>query len=201
MSKSKILANVKLGKNAKIGEYVLIGVAPKGKMEGELETVIGDNAVIRSHTVIYAGNNIGKNFQTGHHVTIRECNEIGDNVSIGTNSCIEHHISIEDGVRLHSQTFIPEFSKLEEKCWIGPNVILTNAKYPNSKNAKNNLQSPIIKEKAKIGANSTILPGKIVGKESLIGAGTVIVENVPDRKVVVGNPGKIIGDISKISEY
>jgi len=57
--------------------------------------VIGDGAVIRSHTVIYAGNRIGRGFQTGHGVMIRESNTIGDEVSIGTGSVIEHHVVIE----------------------------------------------------------------------------------------------------------
>ena len=76
----RILKNVKLGKNMVLGDFVIIGVPPRGREEGELETIIGDNAVIRSHTVIYAGNIIGSNFQTGHHVNIREENVIGDKV-------------------------------------------------------------------------------------------------------------------------
>ncbi|MTI59287.1 MAG: transferase [Firmicutes bacterium] len=201
MSNYKIFSNVEIEENVYIEDYVIIGVPPKGKKDGELETIIGDNAIIRSHTVIYAGNKIGDDFQTGHHVTIREENYIGNNVSIGTSSCIEHHITIEDDVRLHSQTFIPEYSRLEKGCWIGPNVVLTNAKYPKSKNVMNNLKGSIIKEKAKIGANTTILPGKTIGKNALIGAGTVVTKDVPNRKIVAGNPGKIIGSIDDISEY
>ncbi len=197
----KIYPNVEMGKGIVIDDFVIIGKPPKGKGPGEIKTIIGDNAVIRSHTVIYAGNRIGDNFQSGHHVTIRECNDIGNNVSIGTGSCIEHHVEIKDNVRIHSQAFIPEYSVLEESCWIGPNVVLTNAKYPRSKNVKENLKGPVVKENAKIGANSTILPGKIIGENSLVGAGTVVVKNVPDKSVVVGNPGKIIGSIGDIEEY
>ena len=80
--------------------------------------------------MIYAGNVIGRNFQTGNKVNIRESNRIGDNVSVGTLSVIEHHVEIGDSVRIHTQAFIPEYSVLEEGCWIGPNVVLTNAKYP-----------------------------------------------------------------------
>jgi len=78
----KIGDNVRLGENINIGEFVIVGLPPRGKKSGELPTVIGANAYIRSHTVIYAGNNIGQNFQTGHHVMIRELNTIGNNVSI-----------------------------------------------------------------------------------------------------------------------
>ncbi len=126
----KIYKNVIIGKNAQIGEYVIIGEPPRGYEDGELVTVIGDNCVIRSHAVIYAGNKIGNNFQTGHGINIRELNEIGDDVSIGTHSIIEHHIKIADKVRIHSNVFIPEYSYLKEGCWIGPCVTITNVLHP-----------------------------------------------------------------------
>ena len=162
---------------------------------------IGKNATIREPTIIYPGNEIGDNFATGHFVTIREENKIGNNVSIGSHSNIEHHIVIEDNVRIHSNCFIPEYSTLKHDCWIGPNVVLTNAKFPRSINVKNELKGPIIEEYAKIGANSTILPGIKIGKHALIGAGSVVVKDVPEYAVVVGNPGNIIGDIRKIKKY
>jgi len=199
MSEPKIYPNVKIGPGAQLGEYVIIGVPPRGREQGELETVIGVNAVIRSHTVIYAGNRIGDNFQTGHGVMIREENEIGNNVSVGTNSVIEHHVIIEDGVRIHSQAFIPEFARLEHGCWIGPHVVLTNAKYPLSPDVKNNLRGPIIGPRAKIGANATILPDRRIGADALIGAGAVVVSDVPARSVVAGNPARVIKQIDDLS--
>jgi acetyltransferase-like isoleucine patch superfamily enzyme len=197
----RLYPNVILGRNVQIGEYVVIGVPPAGKAAGELPTSIGDNAVIRSHTVIYAGNRIGKNFQTGHGVLVREENEIGDNVSIGSHSVVEHHVRIGNGVRIHSQAFVPEFSILEDGCWIGPNVVLTNAKYPLSPDAKKNLKGPVIRAGAKIGANATILPGVTIGRNALVGAGSVVVEDVPDGKVVAGNPARVLKDVSEIAAY
>jgi len=194
----KIYPNVKIGNNAQIGSCVIIGLPPKGKAEGELETVIGDNAIIRSHTVIYAGNKIGADFQTGHLVMIREENVIGDQVSIGTGSVIEHHIKIYDGVRIHSQAFIPEYCTLEEGAWIGPNVVVTNALYPLSPDAKSNLKGAYIKKQAKVGANSTLLPGIILGENCLVGAGSLVTKNVPASKVVAGNPARIINDLDKL---
>jgi acetyltransferase-like isoleucine patch superfamily enzyme len=156
---------------------------------------IGDNAIIRSHTVIYAGNKIGNNFQTGNKANIRELNEIGGDVSIGTLSVIEHHVKIGHGVRIHSQAFVPEYCALEEGCWIGPNVVLTNAKYPKSPNAKAELVGVHIMKRAIIGANSTILPGIKIGSWAFIGAGSVVVNNVPSEAVLVGNPAKIVKSI------
>lgn len=196
ISKSaKILKNVILGENVKIEDFVIIGIPPMKKKEGDLKTIIGDNSIIRSHSVIYAGNKIGSNFQTGNNVNIREENEIGNNVSIGTKTVIEFKTVIKDNVRIHSQAFIPEYCILEEDCWIGPNVVLTNAKFPRSLRAKDFLEGVVIGKGAKIGANSTILPGVKIGKNALVGAGSVVTRNVLDKKIVAGNPAKVIGDI------
>jgi UDP-3-O-[3-hydroxymyristoyl] glucosamine N-acyltransferase len=72
-----ICGGVKLGLDAAIADFCVIGQPPRGCRDGELETVIGDNPLIRSHTVIYAGNRIGNGFQTGNHVNVREYNRIG----------------------------------------------------------------------------------------------------------------------------
>ena len=194
----KVYKGVELGPSSTVEDYCIVGVTPRGHKEGDLKTKIGANAHLRSHTVVYAGNRIGNNFQTGNKVNIRELNEIGDNVSIGTLSVIEHHVKIGNNVRIHSQVFIPEYTMLEDGAWIGPHVVLTNAKYPLSPDAKKNLQGPTIKKGAKIGANVTVLPGVVIGENALVGAGSVVVDNVPDGVVVAGNPARIIKHISEL---
>ena len=67
--------------------------------------------------------------------------------------------------------------------------------------AKKTLSGPHILAGAKIGANATLLPGVIVGKNALVGAGAVVVEHVPEGKVVVGNPARVIKDVSEIEAY
>ena len=195
---SRIFKGVMLGEGTVVEDFCVIGTPPRGRTEGELPTVIGANSMIRSHTVIYGGNRIGDNFQTGHKTNIREENEIGNNVSVGTLSVIEHHVKIGNNVRIHTQAFIPEFTLLEDEVWIGPNVVITNAKYPLSPGVKETLEGPTIMKGAKIGANATILPGITIGKCALVGAGSVVTKDVPDGAVVVGNPAKIIKLIQEL---
>lgn len=182
---------VHLGKDVVVEDYCIIGVPVSG--EPGLETWIGDQAVIRSHTVIYAGNRIGRGFRTGNKANIRESNIIGDDVSVGTLSVVEHHVLIEDKVRIHTQAFVPEHSVLRRGSWIGPGAVLTNARYPNLKSTKDNLRGPELLEGARVGANATVLPGLKIGKNALVGGGAVVTKDVGDRTTVVGNPARQIG--------
>lgn len=184
-----------------IGPFVIIGQSPPGQHSGERVTRIGANAHINSHTVIYAGNSIGRNFRTGHGVLIREENEIGDDVSIGSGCNVEHHVRIGNRVRLHSNVFVPELSILEDDCWLGPNVVITNARYPASPTTKEELVGVYIEKRAKIGANSTILPGVRISADALVGAGAVVTVDVPSGAVVAGNPARVIKQISQIPAY
>ena len=156
---------------------------------------VGSGSVIRAGTYIYAGNKIGQNFQSGNKANIRELNQIGDNVSVGTLSVIEHHVKIGDGVRIHTQVFIPEYTTLEANCWVGPNVVVTNARYPRHPSVKDELRGAHIKQNAKIGANTTLLPGVSIGRDSLIGAGCVVTNNIPDGVIAVGSPAKVLREI------
>jgi acetyltransferase-like isoleucine patch superfamily enzyme len=177
--------------SAVVEDWCIIGVPANDTAPLE-KTIIGDGAVIRSHTVIYAGNNIGAHFTTGNKANIREGNNIGGNVSVGTMAVVEHHVTIGNGVRLHSQVFVPEYTILEDGCWLGPNVVLTNTRYPLSPQAKTSPQPVRVQRRAIIGANATILPGVLVGADSLVGAGSLVAKNVQAGAVVAGNPAQFI---------
>jgi len=188
-----VCPGVEMGNDVLVEDYCIIGCPFKG-YDGE-KTLIGDNAVIRAGTVIYAGNRIGHDFQTGNKANIRELNDIGDNVSIGTLSVIEHHVVIRSGVRIHSQVFVPEYTVLDEECWLGPNVVLTNARFPKHPDVKNELQGPHVCRNAKIGANATLLPGIVIGENSLVGAGSVVTKDIPDGVIVSGNPARVMRNV------
>jgi acetyltransferase-like isoleucine patch superfamily enzyme len=185
---------------AEIGDFVVLGVGPKGKIgPDELKIILGAGGLIRTHTVIYWGNRIGRNFQTGHGALVRECNWIGDDVSIGSHTVVEHRNRIGNGVRIHSGSFIPEFCVLEDGCWIGPRVVFTNVPHPMCPEAKKCMKGPHIMKGAKIGAGAVVLPHVVVGEMALVGAGSVVVENVPARSVVGGNPARVIKGVDALS--
>ncbi len=199
MSEPRVYPNVQIGEGAELGDFAIVGHPPRGATSGELPTVIGARAILRSHTVVYAGNRIGGDFQTGHSVLVREENEIGDEVSIGSGTVIEHHVTIGNRVRIHSQAFIPELTVLEDDCWIGPRVVMTNAIYPRGVGVKDNLRGPRVCRGAKVGANATLLPGVVIGENALVGAGAVVTRDVPPGAVVVGNPARVVAQANDLA--
>lgn len=186
-----------VGKNPVIEEYVTLGILPTTK--GEHKLIIGDYPHVRSHSVIYAGNRIGDNFQTGHGVLIRENNVIGDNVSIGSHTVIERENRIGNNVRIHSNCFIPEFVIIEDDVWISPSTTILNILHPPCPRFEDCARSVHIKRSAKIGGNVTIGPRVTIGANSLIGMGSVVTQNIPDNVLAHGNPAKVIKRIDELT--
>lgn len=151
-----------------------------------------------------------------HEKALCESSSIGDNTRIwafahvlpgaiiGTecNVCdgvfIENDVIIGDRVTLKCGVQVWDGITLEDDVFVGPNVTFTNDKHPRSKIYPDNFLRTVIKKGASLGANSTILPGIIVGYNSMIGAGAVVTKNVPPNAIVVGNPAKIVGYVNTV---
>lgn len=191
-SYTKIGANSFIGSNCIIGEYWMDFCLDRKPHMHPL--IIGKSALIRSGTVIYAGSEIGKSFQTGHQVTIREKSKIGDNVSIGTLSDIQGNCNIGNYVRLHSNVHIGQLSSIDDFVWIYPYVVLTNDPTPPS----DQFVGVHIKSFAIVATAAIIMPGLEIGQDSLVAAGTIVTKPVEKYSVVAGNPGKPISDVRKI---
>ena len=191
---NKIYKNVILGKNVEIGDFVIIGKPPKGKKDGELETIIGDNSIIRDNTIIYSGNKIGNNFQTGHYVLIRENNEIGDGVMVGSFSEIAFDTKIGTYVSFHSGCKIYEKTIIEDNAKFNPGVYVLNTKYPYRPEEKPKIDNCVIRKNARIGAKVILMPGVELGEWCLIGAGSLVTKNVPKYSIVYGRPAVIKGE-------
>ena len=185
--------NVELGAGTIVGEYAILGRAPRGKREGELPLVIGPGAVIRPFTTIYAGTRIGARLQTGQGASIREDNVLGDDVSVGTHASLEFGNRIGSRVRIHTGCFL-ELVTIEDDVFLGPHVVFTDDPHPMCPAYLDCVKGGTVRKGARIGANSTILPGVEVGAEALVGAGSVVRGPVAPRSVVAGNPAVELKD-------
>jgi acetyltransferase-like isoleucine patch superfamily enzyme len=179
------------GLNADPG--AIIGYRPSRSAPETL--VLGADAIIRSGSVIYQGSRIGARFQTGHHVVIREECEIGDDVSVWSNSVIDYGCRIGDRVKIHSNCYVAQFSEIADGAFLAPGVTIANDLYPGQASSAAVMSGPSIGAGAQIGVNVTILPFVRIGAGCLIGAGAVVVRDIPDGTVAYGNPATGRGEV------
>jgi acetyltransferase-like isoleucine patch superfamily enzyme len=198
----KIYGISAIGKNCMIMENVILGY-PSNRILNELRSKklrierysfpgvkIGNNAVIRSNSTIYCDVNIGDNLRTGHNVMVREMTSVGDSVLIGTNTVIDGYTIIGNNVSIQGNVYMPTNTVVEDNVFLGPCSVLTNDKYPIR--VKHELQGPIIRKGASIGANSTILPGVEIGEGAMVGAGALVTRDVSPWKLAIGAPVRIV---------
>lgn len=181
-----------IGDNTEIGAYCEIGLP--SKLANNRPLVIGDGAVIRSHSVFYEGSTFGKELITGHRVTVRELTTAGDGFQIGTLGDIQGHCEIGDYVKCHSNVHIGQHSKIGNYVWIFPYVVLTNDPHPPSEV----MAGVTIEDFAVIATMSVVLPGLTIKKGALVGAHSSVNKDVNPDSVVAGSPAKFICGTEKI---
>jgi len=133
---------------------------------------------------------IGEGTVIHDQVNLFKC-EIGRNCKIDAYVYIEEDVAVGDNCKIRPFVFIPTGVTIAENVYIGPHVTFTNDKYPKVQ-GEWKLLSTLVKRGASIGANSVILPGVIIGEDALVGAGSVVTKDVPNRAVVAGNPASIL---------
>ena len=149
---------------------------------------IGDRATIRSGSVVYPDVVVGDGLQTGHQVVVREGTVVGDDVVIGTQTVIDGRCEIGDGASLQTGVYVPPYSAVGDRVFLGPNAVLTNDPYPLRRDC--DLVGPTLAEDVTVGANATVLPDVTVGERSFVAAGSVVTEDVPPETLAVGVPAR-----------
>lgn len=150
------------------------------------DVVLGKGVVIfQPELVNLYGCAIGEGTRVGAFVEIQRAAEIGSNCKISSHSFICSGVRVEDGV------------------FIGHGVMFVNDRYPAAVNEDGTLQSAadwecvptLVRKRASVGSNATILCGITIGEQALVGAGAVVTRDVPDFAIVAGSPAKQIGDV------
>lgn len=181
-------ANVTLGANVVLQDWVIIGLPPKGTQMGDLETIIEEGSVIRSHTVIYAGSRIGPHFQTGHRVILGPGLDIGKHCSVGTGTVMMGYGQLQDQAKIHGHCTIGAFSILQSQAWVGPRTFLDSQPE----------QPCIIASGAILGAGIYVGPGCRVGERALVAAGVEITKDVPPYRLLAGSPPRALRSIERL---
>jgi len=158
-------------------------------------------ATINDTADVASSANIGAGSKIWHYAQVRENAQLGENCIVGRGAYIGTGVEMGDNCKVQNYALVYEPAKLGNGVFIGPAVVLTNDHFPRAINADGSPKSaddwhPVgvdIREGASIGANSTCIAPITIGRWALVGAGSVVVKDVPDFALVVGSPARRIG--------
>ena len=161
---------------------------------------MSDPSSIKIHpsSIVDGGATIGQGTAIWHFSHICSGAVIGKNCSIGQNVLVSDKAVLGNGVKIQNNVAIYGGVTVEDDAFLGPSCVLTNVTNPRSQVSRKTLyEKTFIRRGATIGANATIICGITLGRYCFIGAGAVVTKDVPDYGLVLGNPGKLSGFMSR----
>ncbi len=187
---------VVIGDNAVVGKPPTLGSRSTAS-GGELPPlVLGDGAAVPACAVVFAGSRLGPGVIVGDQACVRERCELGEGVIVGRGSVVENDTTVGARTRIQANAYVTAYSLLEEDVFIAPGVVTTNDNFMGRTEGRHGLRAgPTIRRGARVGGGAVLLPGIEIGEEAFVGAGAVVLRDVPARAVVVGNPARQIRDV------
>jgi UDP-2-acetamido-3-amino-2,3-dideoxy-glucuronate N-acetyltransferase len=150
--------------------------------------------VAHESSYIDDGCRIGEGTKIWHFSHVMTGATIGRGCNIGQNVVISPGVIIGDNVKIQNNVSVYTGVVLEDDVFCGPSMVFTNVVNPRSHvPRRHEYRQTLVKRGATLGANSTIVCGRVVGRYAFIGAGAVVTSDVPDYALLVGNPGRIAG--------
>jgi acetyltransferase-like isoleucine patch superfamily enzyme len=188
---------VRIDDNTVIGKQPMKAAISATTKEQELPPAkIGDDCLIGTSVVIYAGATLGKKILVADLSTIRENVTVGDFTIVGRGVAIENFCKVGSRCKLETNVYITAYSELADYCFIAPCVATSNDNYmARSEERFKHFKGVTVKKGGRIGLNATILPGKVIGEDSQVAAGAVVTEDTPSRKIVLGVPARVFRDV------
>ena len=191
-----------LGDGVKVLEGAVVGkqpsLSPRSTAKRELlpPTEIGDGTIVSTGAIVFAGSTIGARVILGDQSCVRERVEVGDDVVLGRGSYIENDTTVGALTKIQAEAYITAYSTLEDNVFIAPCVVTTNDNYMGRTEKRRALvKGPTIRRGARIGGGAILCPGIEIGEEAFVGAGAVVTKDVPARKLVVGNPARVLREV------
>lgn len=156
---------------------------------------------IHATAIVDDGASIGENTKIWHWVHVCAKASIGSDCSLGQNVFVANGVVIGNNVRIQNNVSVYEGVVLEDDVFCGPSMVFTNVINPRSHvSRKDEYKQTIVRGGASIGANATIVCGVEIGRFAFIGAGAVVTKNVPEFALVVGNPARQLGWMTRYGE-
>ena len=158
-------------------------------------------ATIHPTAIVDPGAQLGEGTHVWHWVHICSGAKIGDRCSFGQNVFVGNDVTIGNNVKVQNNVSIYDAVTLEDDVFCGPSMVFTNVFNPRSHvSRKDEYRRTLVKRGASVGANATIVCGHTVGEYAFIGAGAVVLGDVPPYALIVGVPGRRVGWMCQCGE-
>ena len=156
---------------------------------------------IHETAIVDEGARIGSGTRIWHWVHVCGGAKIGRGCSLGQNVFVGNKVVIGDGVKIQNNVSIYDNVTLENDVFCGPSMVFTNVYNPRASIArKNEYRDTLVRRGATLGANCTVVCGVTIGQYAFVGAGAVVLLDVPDYALVVGVPARQVGWMSEYGE-
>ena len=193
-----IYPDTKIGDRVRIDDGAVIGKAPMRSVRTALKqsddlapSKIGDDCIIGTGAIVYRGCVVGDKVMVADLATLRENTEIGEETIIGRGAAVENYCSIGSRCKIETNAYITAYSKLEDNVFIAPGVVTSNDNFAGrTKERFKYYKGVVVKRGGRIGAQATVLPGRVIGSDGFVGAGSVVTKDIEDKMIYVGNPAK-----------
>lgn len=194
-----IYDGVKIGSNVTIQDNAVIGKQPARAKNSILPdvktlppTIIGNGCTIGTSSIIYANAELADDVFVADLATIRERVTIGNKTIVGRGVAVENDCKVGIKCKLETNCYITAYSEIGDYVFIAPCVVTTNDNYmARSKERYGKFKGITIKDGGRIGANSTILPGKVIEEDGTVAAASVVTKDVGKEDFVLGFPAKV----------
>lgn len=157
---------------------------------------IGENVCIENTAIIEDDVVIGDNCYIGHYAILRPGTVIGDNSEVRSHCFLAGDVKVGNNVKIFQFSNIGKGSIIEDDVYIGVRVLFTNTrKIAWRRDYEAELKPPYVKRGARIASGAILMPGVIIGEDSLVGAGALVDKNIPDRQIWFGVPARKKGEV------
>jgi acetyltransferase-like isoleucine patch superfamily enzyme len=191
-----------VGEGCQILDYAVVGKQPTlsprstTKREELPPLELGPGTIISTGAIVFAGTRIGARVIVGDQACVRERCDLGDDVVVGRGSLVENDTSVGARTKIQAMAYVTAYTTVEEDVFLAPCVQTANDNFMGRTRRRHELRKgPTIRRGARIGAGAVLCPAVEIGEEAFVGAGAVVVKDVPPRVVVVGNPARVLRDV------
>jgi acetyltransferase-like isoleucine patch superfamily enzyme len=191
-----------IGDGCKILDYAVVGKQPTlsprstAKQEELPPVELGPETIVSTGAVVFAGTRIGARVIVGDQACVRERCRLGDDVVVGRGSLVENDTAVGARTKIQAMAYVTAYATVEEDVFVAPCVQTSNDNFMGRTERRHELRrGPTIRRGARIGVGAVLCPAVEIGEEAFVGAGAVVVEDVPPRVVVVGNPARVLREV------